>query len=280
MIREIDESVLLGDPTWTRALEAARNWINLPETATHLISQLWNNKADPASAMRTLPLSRLEFTVLGDDFNEIRSAVERDQQRPTAIRLITATLLQHFYERGGPHTNRIIKDTITSVEIGMAIAKVIEDFDEPAAGAIGLARALRWLYAPGIHKEEDWENRGYDAFQLSGCCVQQLGFGVAIAIGIGCVELFPAQVTIDESSQKVRALTRWIEALHLGRSYPGELAVRTKFKEIVPPQQGERNPLLETLYTLVGKITSKSPIQTSNMLTSKLKEILKDGSAA
>lgn len=278
----IEESIR-RDPSWDRAYKIASERLQVPTHVWNLFRNGWNGALDTDEFIRVLGFSRLnpscvlQAANLSDRNADVESLLQATEliglRLSVVVLAINFTCTAILRSEPPPTWRPVFEEMMSNIEIGTKLGSRILSLS-PAGGAlIGFSRGaglglllahdptafVRWYsLTKGLEgRELLMQHFGCEAYQVSACAVQQLGFGPEIAIGAGIAtgRLDPRHITIDDQVLKWKAAFHWIEALRQGRGYPGDLKSRSFFPEVTPPADPKgKNTRLEVLYTEVAKV--------------------------
>lgn len=276
-----------GDPTWDNARAIVQNNLAVPPTLPRVIKTGWEGLASQADYLKLVGGSRINAgcllsaaQIMSDgrkpSFPDVVQALNSLGMGYASVVLAVNTLTRRFLKsRPAPLWKSVLKDMMSSVEIGYILGSKVAGFGPPGGALMGFAEhaglLLLCIDNPKGFKEWRFQTQrsgrlgrraeidffGCEPYQVAALTIQALGFGVESAVGtaLGVGRLDPQHLADDPKINCWRAALLWIDALKRGRDFPAQSAMRDFFKEIAPPRDASsKNLTLGVLYTEVAKV--------------------------
>lgn len=281
------ETPEIKDPTWEEAQRIVEKGLRFPSPLINLIRNSWSGLIVPQDFVKFLGFTGLNPACLIDaaemptdgtapNSDDVNHAVQTLGIRFSAVVLaVNVTVRNVLKSNPGPGWRRLLEELATELEIGYKLGVRVSELGLeggllagffPYAG-VGLLSAVK----PEEYKIWSRETKKFgtlgrkrvveifdcEPYQVSALVLQQLGFGTEIAFGAALAvgKLNPKHIEIDSGARRWKAGYEWIHALKDGRNYPADVTLRKFFPTITPPtDRSKKNPLLEVLYTEIGKM--------------------------
>lgn len=275
----------LSDPSWNRAKKVVKSTVQVPAQIWQLLRSSWNNLPVEKATIDYLANSSVGAGFLFDAgqpnvLGTLENVVSAEQALVALGPKMTATVLAVNYNcrttlRYRPQIawEKLLKEMATMMHVGALFGERIPAIGREGGVAVGFAKSAaygyllvnfprefkKYWFSGGQTKstrQMELDTFGCEASQIAAFILQQFGFGTALSMGVavGIAHIEETKHTrFTPEMQRWRAAFYWIEALRLGRNYPGKDSMREYFPEL-RPGQGGKNTLLEVLYTQISAV--------------------------
>ncbi|WKZ56541.1 MAG: hypothetical protein QY326_07370 [Bdellovibrionota bacterium] len=281
-----DDSAL-KDPSWKRARAICNKSLPVHSNLSRLLRGAWTGGYDLHEMLRILSFSGTNPNVLlkvagihpsqGPASRELlEESITRLGIRLSGIVLSISYTVQCLFRSDiGTHWRSLLQETMNSTEIGSIFGTKVVSLGSELGTVLGFGRYLGQIimmaYNKDYHKACFAPNKpndpalqidryGCESYQVGAFGLQELGFGadVAMSLVLAAGNLHNMHIEVTPQLTYLRGAFLWIDALHLGRNYPAEVAARSLFPEITPPrEQNARNQQLESLHAEISRVRSK-----------------------
>lgn len=283
-MRDTMDAYFDSDSSWDRALRLVQQSLTPAPGLTRLVRIAWGGSFTPDEFIRGMHSCRVPSSCLmraacdtGESVETLEAAVAQLGQRRAALILaITATCLEIIETRNSDLScSPILREMMNSIEIGYHFGICAESIGPDHGMLIGFAQRLGISLLLGASSKQRMDALtcrqafrapeeffvGYECepYQVCSLALQRLGFGpelaTAAAMAIG-------KLNVDHHAtapfvKDWAAAGDWIQSLTLGAKIPSRGISRERFKELLPPTEGELLPAhLEILHSQVDSIVA------------------------
>jgi hypothetical protein len=277
----------VSDPTWEVAQEIVEEGLRFPSPLINLIRNSWSGLIAPDEFIKFLGFTGLNPACLIDAAEmptdgatprtaDVAHAVQTLGIRFSSVVVGVNVCVRNVLKRKpGPGWRSLLHNLATDMEIGYKIGVRVGELGLEGGLLIGFfpyaGLGILSAVCPEEFKLWNRETKKYgtlgrkrvveifecEPYQVGALVLQQLGFGTEIAFGsaLAVGKLNPKHISIDNGAKRWKAGYEWVHALKDGRNYPADVGIRKFFPAITPPtDRTKKNPMLEVLYTEVGKM--------------------------